>query len=104
MTTITPNANAINAYRDLGIRQGTSVGNTAGAANGSFASSLKDAAQLAIQNLRASEQQSINGVAGNVDIRDVVLAVNNAEVTLQTAISVRDKVIQAYQEIMRMPI
>lgn len=104
MTTIMPNANAINAYRDLGIRQGTQAGNAAGAVGGTFASSLKDAAQSAIQNLKASEQQSINGVAGNVDIRDVVLAVNNAEVTLQTAISVRDKVIQAYQEIMRMPI
>jgi flagellar hook-basal body complex protein FliE len=30
--------------------------------------------------------------------------VNNAEVTLQTAVAVRDKVIAAYQEIMRMPI
>jgi flagellar hook-basal body complex protein FliE len=104
MTTITPNASAINAYRDLGIRQGTQVGNTAGSGSSTFAGSLKDAAQSAIQSLKASEQQSINGVAGNVDIRDVVLAVNNAEVTLQTAISVRDKVIQAYQEIMRMPI
>ncbi len=104
MTTITPNASAINAYRDLGIRQGTQAGNAGGATNGSFATSIKDATESAIQSLKASELQSINGVAGNVDIRDVVLAVNNAEVTLQTAISVRDKVIQAYQEIMRMPI
>lgn len=104
MTTITPTANAVNAYRNLGIRQGPQAGNTAVATNGSFATSLKDAAQSAIESLKASEQQSINGVAGQVDIRDVVLAVNNAEVTLQTAIAVRDKVIQAYQEIMRMPI
>ena len=43
-------------------------------------------------------------MTGQVDIRDVVMAVNNAEVTLQTAVAVRDKVIAAYQEIMRMPI
>jgi flagellar hook-basal body complex protein FliE len=46
----------------------------------------------------------MQGVAGNVDIRDVVMAVNNAEVTLQTVVAVRDKVIAAYQDIMRMPI
>jgi flagellar hook-basal body complex protein FliE len=106
MTTITPSATAVNAYRNLGIRPGTAAGNTGAATptGDSFAATLKDAAQSAIQNLKASEQQSVNGVAGQVDIRDVVLAVNNAEVTLQTAIAVRDKVIAAYQEIMRMPI
>ena len=105
MTTITPTTSAVNAYRNLGIRPGTQAGNTGATPTGdSFAATLKDAAQSAIQNLKASEQQSINGVAGQVDIRDVVLAVNNAEVTLQTAIAVRDKVIAAYQEIMRMPI
>jgi flagellar hook-basal body complex protein FliE len=106
MTTITPTTSAVNAYRNLGIRPGTQAGNTGAAAptGDSFAATLKDAAQSAIQNLKASEQQSVNGVTGQVDIRDVVMAVNNAEVTLQTAIAVRDKVIAAYQEIMRMPI
>jgi flagellar hook-basal body complex protein FliE len=103
MTTINTNLNAVNAYRQLGQGGGATAGAAAGT-GGSFATSMKDAAQAAIESLRAGEQQSLKGVAGQVDIRDVVLAVNNAEVTLQTAISVRDKVIQAYQEIMRMPI
>jgi flagellar hook-basal body complex protein FliE len=34
----------------------------------------------------------------------VVTAVSNAEVTLQTAVAVRDRVIQAYLDIIRMPI
>ncbi len=35
---------------------------------------------------------------------DVVQAVSNAELTLQTVVAVRDRVVNAYQEIMRMPI
>ena len=57
MTTITPNATAVNAYRNLGIRPGTPAGNTGAAApsGDSFAATLQDAAQSAIQNLKASE-------------------------------------------------
>jgi flagellar hook-basal body complex protein FliE len=43
-------------------------------------------------------------VAGGGDPLDVVTAITSAEVTLQTVVAVRDKMIQAYQEILRMPI
>jgi flagellar hook-basal body complex protein FliE len=42
--------------------------------------------------------------AGKAELVDVVTAVANAETTLETVISLRDRVITAYQEIMRMPI
>ena len=35
---------------------------------------------------------------------DVVTAVANAELTLETVVAIRDQVIQAYQEVIRMPI
>ncbi len=41
--------------------------------------------------------------AGQADIVDVVNAVNSAELTLDTVVAVRDKVISAYQSIMQMP-
>jgi flagellar hook-basal body complex protein FliE len=37
-------------------------------------------------------------------VTDVVLAVGRAELTLQTAVAVRDRVVAAYQDVMRMPI
>jgi flagellar hook-basal body complex protein FliE len=37
-------------------------------------------------------------------VTDVVIAVGRAEVALQTAVAVRDRVVSAYQDIMRMPI
>ncbi|MBI1340183.1 flagellar hook-basal body complex protein FliE [bacterium] len=45
-----------------------------------------------------------NAAMGRSDIVDVVTAVAAAEATLQTVVSVRDEVIRAYQDIMRMPI
>jgi flagellar biosynthesis protein FliQ len=103
MSAITPLTSGISAYRDIaGLAKGSS-GPAAGAGaadNGpGFTSALKDAAQSVVDTLREGEQKSAQGVAGQVDIRDVVMAVNNAEVTLQTVVAVRDKVIQAYQDV-----
>ncbi len=44
------------------------------------------------------------GLSGNASVTDVVTAVAKAELTLQTAMTIRDRVVQAYQDIMKMPI
>lgn len=69
-----------------------------------FAGALRDAAQSVTTDLKAGEQQSIQGVSGNADLTQVITAVSNAEMTLQTVVAVRDRVVEAYQEILRMPI
>lgn len=94
---------AISAYNDAAKRLGT-PGLEAPAQDGaSFADMLKDTAQGAIDVGKASEQQSIASVGKQAELADIITAVTNAEVTLQTVVAVRDRVIQAYQEIMRMP-
>lgn len=70
----------------------------------SFGELLRDAAQTSLEAGRASERVSAEALVGRADLNDVVMAVNNAEVTLQTVVTLRDKVIEAYQEIIRMPI
>jgi flagellar hook-basal body complex protein FliE len=70
----------------------------------SFADMLGEVAKDAKAGGLAAEKLSIQAVAGNADINEVVTAVANAEVTLQTVVAVRDKVIAAYQDILRMPI
>lgn len=70
----------------------------------SFADMLGDVAKDAKMSGVAAEKLSIGAVAGKADINEVVAAVANAEVTLQTVVAVRDKVISAYQDILRMPI
>jgi flagellar hook-basal body complex protein FliE len=108
MTTINSVSAGINAYRDVaGTNRpaaGTGASGATGGSGDGFVDALKGAAESWVETLQQSEQKSAQAVTGQVDIRDVVMAVNNAEVTLQTAVAVRDKVIAAYQEIMRMPI
>lgn len=103
--------NAISAYRNaadpLAALGGSSASesNSADAGTGTdFASVLKDAAKVAIGGAKEAERASLSAVAGKADIREVVAAVSNAELTLNTVVNVRDKVINAYNEILRMPI
>ncbi len=69
-----------------------------------FASVLRDAAESTIESLKKSDAETLKAAAGKADINEVVMAVSQADLTLQTMVAVRDRVIQAYQEILRMPI
>lgn len=69
----------------------------------SFAEMLGEAASSAIDTGRQAELTSVKAIAGKADLNEVVAAVSNAELTLQTAVAIRDRVIQAYQDIIRMP-
>lgn len=50
------------------------------------------------------DAKTVQMAAGKADITDVVTAVAETEVAVETLVSVRDKVISAYEEIFRMPI
>ena len=55
-------------------------------------------------SLKQAESASMRQVAGKGDLIDVVTAIGAAETALDTAVAVRDKVVSAYGEIMRMQI
>lgn len=78
------------------------AGNTAGA--GGFGDFLSDALKDSIATIKKGEQAATQQITGKADIVDVVNAVNQAEITLDTVVAVRDKVVAAYQSIMNMPI
>jgi len=78
---------------------------SAAAANaGDFGALLQNALDGAAQTMKAGEIAAAQGAAGQADIVKVVNAVNAAELTLDTVVAVRDKVIGAYQDILKMPI
>ena len=56
------------------------------------------------QTSKVAETQMAAAVQGKAELIDVVTAVASAEASLETVMAVREQVIQAYQEIMRMPI
>jgi len=99
--------NLANQTKQISGDDTTTTGETGGAAAGGglkFADFLKDKAQESVDTMRKSEEISAKAVTGEADLVDVVQAVTSAELTLQTVVSVRDRMISAYQEIMRMPI
>lgn len=69
-----------------------------------FSSVLRDAVRDSIAVQRTGEEMSLKAVANQADLSEVVMAVSSAELTLETVVSIRDKVISAYQDIIRMPI
>ncbi len=99
---------AANAYASLarltdpgaGLARGASE--TGGGQN--FGAMLKDALGAVVEAGRKSDAQSQAMAAGKSNMVDVVTAVAETEVAVDALVAVRDKVIQAYEEIMRMPI
>ncbi|MBW3558618.1 MAG: flagellar hook-basal body complex protein FliE [Proteobacteria bacterium] len=86
-------------------------GGAAGVASGpealggsAFSDMLKGVIEQTTQSSRAAETQMAAQVQGKAELIDVVTAVSAAEASLETVMAVRDQVIAAYQEIMRMPI
>ena len=102
----TPNI-AANAYASLA-RLGESSGGLTKAAGDtggpSFSGLLKDALGAVMEAGRKSDIQQQALANGKSNIVDVVTAVSETEVAVQTLVSVRDRVISAYEEIMRMQI
>ena len=69
-----------------------------------FAKALDGVMHDVVGTINEGEQQSLAAAVGQADINEVITAVSKAEITLQTVVAIRDRVIQAYQDIMRMPI
>src|SRR3546814_9606939 len=69
-----------------------------------FGQMVRDLVTDAVDAGRQGEQISNDALVGKADLTDVVMAVNNAEVSLQAVVAIRDKVIEAYQQVLQMPI
>jgi flagellar hook-basal body complex protein FliE len=80
------------------------LGAGASAGNGDFGATLQRAMQGAINQFHDADTQAAQAMTGGGNLTDVITALSRAELTLQTATSVRDRVLQAYQDIIKMPI
>jgi flagellar hook-basal body complex protein FliE len=70
----------------------------------SFIDTAKGVISDAIQSLHEGEKVSAQAITGKANLADVVQATTSAELTLETVVALRDKMMGAYEEIMRMPI
>jgi flagellar hook-basal body complex protein FliE len=69
-----------------------------------FASMLADSVQSVVDTGKASDRQALDMVDGKANVVDVVTAISQTEIAIESMVTVRDRVISAYEEIMRMPI
>lgn len=70
----------------------------------SFGAMLKDAVGSVMDAGRKSDAQTVAMTTGKANVMDVVTAVAETDVAVSTLVSVRDRMIQSYEDIMRMPI
>lgn len=94
---------AAKAYAAVQSQDAAPTGAT-GSAGSAFAAMVKNAMDETVGASRNAETQMVNHIQGKAELVDVVTAVASAEASLETVMAVRDQVISAYQEIMRMPI
>lgn len=90
-------AGAAAAYRAI-------QGAAEGGAEGGFGAALNRAVQGVVNTQRSADTASTQALQGQGSVTDVVLAVSRAELALQTATTLRDKMVSAYQDVMRLPI
>jgi flagellar hook-basal body complex protein FliE len=70
----------------------------------SFGALVKEAVDALSKATHNADAQTQSAAVGKANIVDVVTAVAESEVAIDALVSVRDKVIAAYEEIMKMPI
>lgn len=90
-------AGAAAAYRAI-------QGAAEGASEGGFGAALQRAVQGVVNSQRSADATSTQALQGQGSVTEVVLAVSRAELALQTATTLRDKMVSAYQDVMRLPI
>jgi flagellar hook-basal body complex protein FliE len=105
MATPTVAANAYAALARMTSSAGAGVGKGAEVGGGqSFGAVLKEALGSVMEAGRKSDAQTVAMTSGKANVMDVVTAVAETDVAVSTLVSVRDRMIQSYEDIMRMPI
>lgn len=96
---------AANAYANIArLTSGVAGGGSPTPGGADFTSMLKEA-MTAVQDMgHKSDAQSRTLATGKANMVDVVTAVSETEVAIDAVVAVRDRVISAYEEIMKMPI
>ena len=95
---------AANAYASLAKLTSPGAGKSAEAGGPSFGAMVKDALGSVMDAGRKSDAQTMAMASGKANVMDVVTAVAETDVAVSTLVSVRDRVIQSYEDIMKMPI
>ena len=98
--TVTPSS-AAKAYARV---QNGDLGTSSDTSGASFGDALARAVQGVADSGHKADAESVKAIAGQDNLTEVATAVTRAELSMQTALAIRDRVVQAYQDITRMQI
>ncbi len=90
-------------FKSLNLAQGY-ISNREAVAPKAGPSTALSAAKDFAHTLETSEQAAIGAISGGVDSQSLVQALAQSELAVETAVTLRNKVVEAYQEILRMPV
>ena len=85
-------------------RRATGGGASAAGRESTAATALERAGRSFVETLQKGEDTAKQAMTGQADLPSLVAAMAQTELAVQTAVTVRDKVVEAYQEILRMPV
>ena len=94
--------NQLKLMKDVTDESSASSGNSS--STGGFAKLLENQLQDFVSTQKQAETAKIEAISGKGDIAELVTAIANAEMALNTIVTIRDRAISAYQDIIRMPI
>ncbi len=95
--TVTPAA-AVDAYSR------TAQGGGTNSASADFGTTLQNALGDVVATGQDAETKATQAIEGGGNITEVVTAIAQAQLALQATTAIRDRVVQAYQDIIKMPI
>jgi flagellar hook-basal body complex protein FliE len=75
-----------------------------GTGGADFGAMLRSAIDSAVDTGHEAEAQSVKAITQGGNVTEVATALSRAELTLQTATAVRDRMLSAYQDIMKIQI
>ena len=104
MASPTVAANAYAALSRIMESGGAEKGGQSAGGGPSFSAVLKDAVGSVLEAGKKSDAQTMAMSSGKANVMDVVTAVAETDVAVSTLVSVRDRMIQSYEDIMKMPI
>jgi len=104
MTTASIANNAYQTAAKLQQQAGATEDTAAKQDSVNFGQMVAEAVETVVDKGEQADNKAIGMIEGKSDVVDVVTAVAETEVALETMVAVRDRVISAYEEIMRMPI
>jgi len=99
--------NAVNAYKDAAkVAESSGVGSDSikMGDGGTFSNLLGESISSSINTIKSGESVVQSSLVDNVSLEELAMAVSSAETSLKTVVAVRDRIITAYQDIIKMPI